>query len=167
MHACALARLLALAAFLAAAGCKSPSVPIVYRPDIQQGNVITQDMVDQLEPGMDKRKVRFVLGTPLVADTFNPDRWDYYYSFSEGGGDAFVRRISVYFQDDRLVPMFTVGPRDSVVVSTEIHLVAGVNPERQEWMWWTPGTYTIMAVLGERRQRATFRVRCRNDVDRC
>ena len=71
------------------------------------------------------------------------------------------------FQDDRLVPMFTVGPRDSVVVSTEIHLVAGVNPERQEWMWWTPGTYTIMAVLGERRQRATFRVRCRNDVDRC
>ena len=49
--------------------CSLSELPGLYRIDIQQGNVVTQEMLAQLEPGMDKRRVRFVLGTPLVADT--------------------------------------------------------------------------------------------------
>ena len=76
--------------------------PGVYKLDIQQGNVVTGDMLARLEPGMEKRKVRFLLGTPLVADTFNEDRWDYLYSFQEGGGDRSQQHIVLIFEDDRL-----------------------------------------------------------------
>ncbi len=96
------------AATLLLGGCGEtslPSVPLlsVYRIDIQQGNVITQEQLAALEPGMEKRKVRFILGTPLVADAFNPDRWDYYYSLEKRGEDRVQRVISVYFKDERLV----------------------------------------------------------------
>ncbi|NIR29259.1 MAG: outer membrane protein assembly factor BamE [Gammaproteobacteria bacterium] len=74
-----------------------------YRLDIQQGNVVTQEQVSQLERGMDKRKVQFVLGTPLVVDAFHQDRWDYIYSFQEGGGSRVQRRLSVFFEDGALV----------------------------------------------------------------
>ena len=84
------------------AACKSPSLPVVYRIDVQQGNVITQDMLDQLEPGMDKRKVRFILGTPLIQDSFNPDRWDYYYSYQDRRKDRSARRVTLWFEQGRL-----------------------------------------------------------------
>lgn len=83
-------------------GCGSFQMPGVYRLDIQQGNVVTREMLDQLEPGMDRRKVRFILGTPLLADTFNPDRWDYVYSFKEGGGERMQRRVSIFFENDAM-----------------------------------------------------------------
>lgn len=60
--------------------CSSLRFPGVYRLRIAQGNYIEQKMIDQLEVGMTKRQVRFVMGTPLVEDTFNPDRWDYYFN---------------------------------------------------------------------------------------
>ena len=53
--------------------------PGVYRIDVEQGNIITQELADQLQPGMSRRQVRFILGTPLLEDTFNQDRWDYPY----------------------------------------------------------------------------------------
>lgn len=91
------------AALLAAlGGCSSADIPGVYRIDIQQGNVVTQDMLNQLEAGMDQRKVRFVLGTPMLTDTFNDDRWDYIYSYQEGGGERVQRRVSVYFEGQKL-----------------------------------------------------------------
>lgn len=74
-----------------------------YRLNVQQGNVITQEMVDKLEPGMDKRKVEFILGTPLVTDVFNRDRWDYVYTFKPGGGEMTERRLILFFENDRLV----------------------------------------------------------------
>ena len=55
-----------------------------YRIDVRQGNYVTQDMVAQLKPGMTREQVRFVLGTPLVADVFHSDRWDYIYRFQPG-----------------------------------------------------------------------------------
>ncbi|RME33385.1 MAG: outer membrane protein assembly factor BamE, partial [Gammaproteobacteria bacterium] len=79
-------------------------IPWVYRIDVQQGNVVTQEMLAQLRPGMDKRKVRYIMGTPLVIDTFHQDRWDYIYSYR--GGRSWTReqrRVSLYFEDDRLV----------------------------------------------------------------
>ena len=56
----------------------------VYRQDVQQGNEITQEMIDKVKPGMSRREVIRVLGYPLINDPFNRDRWDYYYSLKSG-----------------------------------------------------------------------------------
>jgi outer membrane protein assembly factor BamE len=93
----------ALCAALVLSACASKDIPGVYRVDIQQGNVVTQEMLAQLEPGMSKRKVRFVLGTPLIADAFNSDRWDYIYTFKTGTDERLQRNISVLFEGERLV----------------------------------------------------------------
>jgi len=84
-------------------GCQEVRIPGVYRIDIQQGNVITQEQLAKLESGMERRKVRFILGTPLVADAFNQDRWDYYYSFEPGNGEREQRIISVFFDKKGLI----------------------------------------------------------------
>ena len=89
------------------AGCKQmPSLPIPtlmpYTMDIQQGNVITQEMLSKLKPGMTPAQVRFILGTPLVVDAFHKDRWDYVYRYSKGGTVQEQRRIVVVFQDEKL-----------------------------------------------------------------
>ncbi|MBA6420137.1 outer membrane protein assembly factor BamE [Pseudomonas neustonica] len=78
-------------------------IPGVYKIDVQQGNVVTQDMVDQLRPGMTQRQVRFIMGTPLIQDTFHPERWDYLYSLKSGRSDRVQERISLNFDDNRLV----------------------------------------------------------------
>lgn len=78
-------------------------LPFVHKVDIQQGNVITQEMLSQLEPGMDKVKVRFIMGSPLIVDTFHNDRWDYVYSLQEGGGPREQRRVSLFFENEKLV----------------------------------------------------------------
>lgn len=82
------------------AGC---SFPGVYKIDIQQGNVITQDMIDQLRPGMTRNQVRFVMGNPLITDTFHANRWDYLYSLQAGGGVRQQERIALIFDDQGLL----------------------------------------------------------------
>ncbi len=79
------------------------SIPIVHRPDIQQGNIVTQEMVDQLQPGMSRRQVRFLLGTPMLVDVFHQNRWDYVYTLTEGWGDMEETRLSLYFEADQLM----------------------------------------------------------------
>lgn len=100
--------LFTLALLLALSGCSDsilpniprPSIPFVHKIDIQQGNVVTQQMVAQLKLGMDKKKVRFVMGTPIIQDTFHSNRWDYVYTFHEGGGSDDERRlITVVFNE--------------------------------------------------------------------
>ena len=83
-------------------GCAKDKIPGVYRIDIQQGNDITQDMISQLKPGMTKNQVAYVMGTPLIIDTFHPDRWDYIYSFHPGNGQREQRRITIYFKGESL-----------------------------------------------------------------
>jgi outer membrane protein assembly factor BamE len=74
-----------------------------YRIDIRQGNYIDEAMLAQLKPGMTREQVRFVLGTPLVADVFHSDRWDYVSRFKSGrSGKVEQRAISVFFVDDKL-----------------------------------------------------------------
>lgn len=82
--------------------CSSLRFPGVYRLEIAQGNYVEQKMVDKLEKGMSRRQVRYVLGTPLVADTFNQDRWDYYYSRRRGEEQIVEHQFSVYFEGDAL-----------------------------------------------------------------
>lgn len=93
---------IALCATLPLGACFSFTIP-VHKLDIQQGNVVTQEMVDKLKPGMTRAQVRFVLGTPLVTDVFHRNRWDYFYSFKVGAeGVAETRRLTLTFQDDVL-----------------------------------------------------------------
>lgn len=80
----------------------SVKIPLVYRPDIQQGNVIEQSMIDKLEPGMTRAKVKFIMGTPLLVDPFHTKRWEYIYSNEPGNGERVQRRVSLYFEDDKL-----------------------------------------------------------------
>lgn len=76
--------------------------PLVYRIDIQQGNVIDQEMINKLQPGMDKKQVKFIMGTPMISDPFHNDRWDYVYSMEPGKGERQQRRITLYFKDEKL-----------------------------------------------------------------
>jgi len=80
----------------------SVKIPLVYRVDIQQGNVIDQSMINRLESGMSKSKVRFIMGTPLLVDPFHSDRWDYIYSLEPGDGGRVQRRVSIFFNNDKL-----------------------------------------------------------------
>jgi outer membrane protein assembly factor BamE len=79
------------------------SVLSPYKIDVRQGNFVTQEMVAQLKPGQTRDQVRFILGSPLVADIFHADRWDYVYRFKPGNGAAQERRLAVFFQENQLV----------------------------------------------------------------
>ncbi len=74
----------------------------VYRLDINQGNYLSQDMVDRLKVGQTKPQVRGVLGTPLVVSAFRDNRWDYVYEFRRAGRVREHRQFTVYFKDDLL-----------------------------------------------------------------
>ena len=82
--------------------CSTLKFPGVHRINVQQGNVITQQMIDKLRPGMTKSQVRFVLGKAVIDDSLDIDRWDYIYTLSISGGDQMKTKLSVYFVNDRL-----------------------------------------------------------------
>ncbi|MFC3156216.1 outer membrane protein assembly factor BamE [Gilvimarinus japonicus] len=84
------------------AGCQYFQFPGVHKINIQQGHILTEEMISQLEPGLNKRQVRYILGTPLIDDIFNDDRWDYYYSLKMGDGRFFKRTLTVYFDGDSM-----------------------------------------------------------------
>jgi len=95
-------------AVLALAGCSIPTLPTLpglkpYIMDVQQGNVVTQDMIAKIQPGMSRNQVRFALGTPLLVDPFRTDRWDYVYLYNKAGTVTEQRKIAVIFKDDKLV----------------------------------------------------------------
>lgn len=96
-------RFILAALILLMTGCQYVSFPGVYKIDVQQGNIITQDMIDQLQPGMTKRQVRYIMGNPLVQDTFNPNRWDYYYSMKAADDSETKERVTIVFEEDKLV----------------------------------------------------------------
>lgn len=91
------------------AGCSTISTyfPVmqqfgVYKLDINQGNFLSQDMVDKLKVGQSRQQVRSILGTPLLSDVFRPDRWDYIYEFKRQGRRLEHRNFTVYFAEDKL-----------------------------------------------------------------
>ena len=87
---------------LSLSGCNF--FPGVHKLNIQQGHIITPEMVSKLQLGMTKRQVRFVLGNTLLPDTFNDNRWDYYYSLKLGKTGDFTKHLfTVYFENDKLV----------------------------------------------------------------
>ena len=75
----------------------------VYRIDIQQGNLLDDDDIVQVEVGMTRSQVQFLLGTPMVADSFHRDRWDYAYYLNRGRSPEREQRwVVVYFGEDRV-----------------------------------------------------------------
>jgi outer membrane protein assembly factor BamE len=86
----------AMLAAVAATGC-------VYRMDIQQGNLLDAEQVEQVEVGMTRSQVRFLLGTPMVIDSFDTERWDYVYSLRRGHSRKVERRhLVVWFEGDKV-----------------------------------------------------------------
>lgn len=74
----------------------------IHRIDIQQGNVITKDMVEQLKEGMTKRQVMFVMGSPLIQDPFHKHRWDYIFTMQPGDQREITeyKRVTLLFKDE-------------------------------------------------------------------
>lgn len=81
-------------------GCSK--LPGVHKITIQQGNVITQEMIDKLKPGMSRTQVAFIMGEPVMRNTFNSDRWDYVYSIDAPRYKQEPMRVSLYFTNDLL-----------------------------------------------------------------
>ncbi|MBE0612230.1 MAG: outer membrane protein assembly factor BamE [Burkholderiales bacterium] len=87
--------------------CGSVGIPTMglkpYRMEIQQGNFVSQEMVSRLKPGMSQDQVRFVLGTPLITDSFHADRWDYVFRRQKANSnDLEQRKITVLFENGKL-----------------------------------------------------------------
>jgi len=95
---------LTLSASLTLTACSTilNNLPGVYKLDIEQGNMIDQSMVDQLRPNMTKRQVLFIMGSPMLIDTFHDARWEYIYSKELSGEDRVEKRISLFFNGDNL-----------------------------------------------------------------
>lgn len=110
---------LAVASISVLSGCSSvesvwndpgkivPSFLQPYRAPVHQGNLITDEMVNQLEKGMSQGQVQFLLGIPLVLDQFHPYRWDYVYYLLPTKGDQQLRHLSVFFDKDGRVDHWT------------------------------------------------------------
>ena len=96
-----------VAFFLLLAGCGVPRIPGItpYKPEIQQGNYVSQEMMAQIKPGMTREQVRFILGTPLLTDIFHADRWDYVYWRETQDGRREQRKVALFFADGKLARM--------------------------------------------------------------
>lgn len=103
-------------------------LPRVHKVDVTQGNVVEQDQVNQLRPGMNKEQVRFIMGTPMLDDTFHANRWDYLYRFKPGYGEIETKRTTLFFNENsKLVNIqgtFRPGDKaEKTHISTEIVVV--------------------------------------------
>jgi outer membrane protein assembly factor BamE len=120
-------------------GCGS-AVPIVkpFKMDIQQGNVVTSKMLLQLKPGMTKSQVKFIMGTPLIVDSFHSNRWDYFYQMRQAGKIKEQRRVILEFENELLarvrgdvVPEGTAGAATGTEAGT-VTLPKSVEPKAKE-----------------------------------
>ncbi len=92
----------------------------VYKINIQQGNYLADEDIDQVEVGWTRSQVRYLLGTPMVADTFHDDRWNYIYYFKAGKSrKPYKRRIIVYFDGDTVSRVQKDAPIDSDAPNVE------------------------------------------------
>jgi outer membrane protein assembly factor BamE len=99
-----------LATALAVGGCGSfdrateriAGAVTPYKIEVVQGNFVSREQVAALKPGMSRTQVRDMLGTPLIADPFHKDRWDYVFTIKRQGVDPQQRRLAIFFRDDSL-----------------------------------------------------------------
>ena len=105
LHVTPLIRPIAVGCLLASlVGCGSNfGFPGVYRINVEQGNVVTEEMVEQLRPGLNRRQVRYIMGTPLIEDSFHEERWDYRYLLRNGNELLSETQLTLWFEEDELV----------------------------------------------------------------
>src|SRR5205085_580374 len=78
------------------------SCTVIYKVDIPQGNLVEKQMVESLKPGMTKRQVALIMGSPSIQDPFHTSRWDYAASYQRRGGKMEVKNLTLYFDDNVL-----------------------------------------------------------------
>jgi outer membrane protein assembly factor BamE len=100
-----------------------------YRPDIQQGNFVSREMISQLREGMTQDQVRFILGTPLLTDVFHANRWDYPFRIRKGNGETTSSRVTLYFDNNRLTRI--VGG-DLPTEADYLSRIAGEKPKQSD-----------------------------------
>lgn len=123
----------AACAALALAGCGSfdratermAGAITPFKVEVVQGNFVSREQVAALHPGMSRTQVRDLLGTPLIADAFHKDRWDYVFTIRRQGVDAQQRRLAVHFKDDSLVRF------EGDEMPTEAEFVATLDAKRK------------------------------------
>lgn len=93
-----------IAVFTLSTGCK-----LIYKQNVQQGNAHVQEDLDQIELGMSKKQVSYLLGTPAIHDPFHQDRWDYISMLSRRGGEPVSRLVTLRFENDALVATDGIG----------------------------------------------------------
>jgi outer membrane protein assembly factor BamE len=122
-----------MTASIALAACTTvvENIPGVYTIDIQQGNIINQEIVDQLRPDMNKRQVLYIMGSPMLRDVFHQKRWEYIFSEQPGGEERLQKRLSLYFEDDKLVGVQGDFRPSNVLVLKPSHEVTIELPERE------------------------------------
>lgn len=117
--------------------CSLEWVPFVYHLDIHQGNVVSQEMVDQLKPGMSKRQVTFIMGAPLLVDVFHDEQWYYIYSNEPGGEPRVQKKITLIFRQDQLVGLqgdFKPGNLPSIELKKD-STINVPKIEREKTLW--------------------------------
>ena len=102
--------LLVFLAIACLSACGFVGFPGVYRIDVEQGNILTQDDVNQIHTGMSKRQVHFILGTPAIRDPFHQQRWDYVYTLKKGWGKTQEKQMTLYFENDALADIKGMEP---------------------------------------------------------
>lgn len=100
-------------------GCDSKLLT-VYKIDVQQGNAIEANDVNKITLGMTKEQVQYLLGTPIIIDSFHPDRWDYIYLFIPGYGERERRHLTLIFDRNEVIEIIKDNiVEDDVVADTE------------------------------------------------
>lgn len=92
---------------VALSGCNFNSY--VYRTDVHQGNLVTKEMIDQLQVGMARQQVLFLMGEPLIESQFHRNRWDYTYYLNPRYGDIQMRRVTLYFDEQDILTKIEAG----------------------------------------------------------
>ncbi|MFO7763492.1 MAG: outer membrane protein assembly factor BamE [Wenzhouxiangellaceae bacterium] len=105
---------------------------VVYKQNIQQGNVLDGEDLDRLETGMTKRQVMVLLGSPAIQSPFHSDRWDYINSFASRGGKADRRTLTVEFENDRVVDFSGSYLRDAAMAGTDPEDLDIIDPETNQ-----------------------------------
>ena len=111
------AKLALLFTFFFVSGCGLVSFPSVHKIPVQQGNIVEQEMIDKLRPGMSKTQAQFVLGTPLIVDSFNQNQWTYFFSLTNANSQKTKKTLVLYFDEkDQLQSL----PGDYTTVGTDL-----------------------------------------------
>ena len=114
------------------------NAPLLHKIDIQQGNVDDQEMLDQRKPKMNKKQVKFIMGTPILIDPFHNERWEYIYSFQEGGTVREQRHITLHFENDKLafisgdIEISNIPKQEYKIITEENAIIVPISDKKEK-----------------------------------